>query len=493
MVEPDVAVRQMVCAHADAMQAQIERWLRPFGTATDPILMRGRTGGQSAGELLTFCLGLRASAAPNPISSSGLGAGTALQRVRVNVRSSTDSEQSTLSEADRRDRTQLQSDIQALENDAEALKRLSDMKAIADVGGKVSIEKVQSLVDMESDGALRRLVYSAPDPGSVTVDAEPDTVHALVSIRGLLDSRLERSVCGAKTSISSDQVVRQLRWIRLRRIGRVRLAELMDESDAGTEAAPLAQFAKMERGAAVSLFTMALSRLQNAWVFSSPAHGGQAMMFISALQSKCIEALSDGVTWADVGIFYRSVIRRVDRGANGYAGNVSVIEAPDPAWATDHTLEWVSDLRQKVGEAKSDSRHQARIDTLISQGAAAAKGAEVKAKAAATTTTQQPLSAEAKAAAAAAAADKKRKAEANREKKAAKKAKAAGGAVAPVAAVGAKPPAVAALALDFDLAAETAKLEATMGKDAAGKSPCYFHHTVGRKCRYEAADCKRYH
>jgi hypothetical protein len=249
----------------------------------------------------------------------------------------------------------------------------------------------------------------------------------------------------------------------------------------------LAQFAKMERGAAVSLFTMALSRLQNAWVFSSPAHGGQAMMFISALQSKCIEALSDGVSWADVGIFYRSVIRRVDRGANGYAGNVSVIEAPDPSWATDHTLEWVSDLRQKVGEAKSDSRHQARIDTLISQGAAAAKGAEVKAKAAATTITQQPLSAEAKAA----AADKKRKADANRDKKAAKKAKAAGGAVAPVAA--AKPPANAALALDFDLVAETAKLEATMGKDAAGKSPCYFHHTAGKKCRYEAADCKRYH
>ena len=65
--------------------------------------------------------------------------------------------------------------------------------------------------------------------------------------------------------------------------------------------------------------------------------------------------------------------------------------------------------------------------------------------------------------------------------------------MAPVAAGGAKPPAIAALALDFDLAAETAKLEATMGKDGDGKSPCYFHHTPGRKCRYEAADCKRYH
>ena len=66
----------------------------------------------SVGEVSTFCLGLRASAAPNPVSSSGFAAGVALQRVRVNVRSSTDSEQSTLSEADRRDRTQLQSDIQ---------------------------------------------------------------------------------------------------------------------------------------------------------------------------------------------------------------------------------------------------------------------------------------------------------------------------------------------------------------------------------------------
>jgi hypothetical protein len=211
------------------------------------------------------------------------------------------------------------------------------------------------------------------------------------------------------------------------------------------------------------------------------------MMFISALQSKCIEALSDGVSWADVGIFYRAVIRRVDRGANGFAGNVSVVEAPDPSWVTDHTLEWVSDLRQKVGEAKSDAKHQARIDTLISQGAAAAKGAEVKAKATATTTTQQPTTADAKT-----AAEKKRKADANREKKAAKKAKnTQAGAVAPVAATTSS--ANAALGLDFDLAAETAKPEAKMGKDASGKSPCYFHHTTGKKCKYEADQCKRYH
>ena len=106
---------------------------------------------------------------------------------------------------------------------------------------------------------------------------------------------MERSVCGAKTSISSDQVIRQLRWVRLRRIGRVRLAELMDESDSGTEALPLAQFAKMDMEKAVSLFTLALNRLQNALVFSAPAHSGQAMMFVSALQTKCLAALSDGV------------------------------------------------------------------------------------------------------------------------------------------------------------------------------------------------------
>ena len=59
--------------------------------------------------------------------------------------------------------------------------------------------------------------------------------------------------------------------------------------------------------------------------------------------------------------------------------------------------------------------------------------------------------------------------------------------------VAAPAPAAAALGLDFDMAAETAKLEAKMGKDADGKSPCYFHHTPGKKCKFEAKDCKRYH
>ena len=60
----------------------------------------------------------------------------------------------------------------------------------------------------------------------------------------------------------------------------------------------------------------------------------------------------------------------------------------------------MSDLRQKVGEAKSDAKHQSRIDSLISQGAAAAKGSDAKAKAKETAATQQPMTPEEKAAAA---------------------------------------------------------------------------------------------
>ena len=97
----------------------------------------------------------------------------------------------------------------------------------------------------------------------------------------------------------------------------------------------------------------------------------------------------------------------------------------------------------------------------------------------------------------AAAAEKKRKADSNRDKKKAKQAKKAaasvGGGAPPAAAAQGGAAANASLGLDFDPTAETAKLEATMGKDSAGKSPCYFHHTAGKKCRYEAADCKRYH
>lgn len=152
-------------------------------------------------------------------------------------------------------------------------------------------------------------------------------------------------------------------------------------------------------------------------------------------------------------------------------------------WVTDHTLEWVSDLRQKVGEAKSDTKHQARIDALISQGAAAAV------KATATAQTQQPKDANAEE-----AAEKKRKVDADREKKAAKKTKKLADAGAVVLDAEAASSANAALGLDFNIQAETAKLEAKMGKkDASGKSPCYFHHTPGKKCKYEADQCKRYH
>ena len=152
------------------------------------------------------------------------------------------------------------------------------------------------------------------------------------------------------------------------------------------------------------------------------------------------------MSWADVGIFYRAAIRRVDRGANGFAGAAAVMEAPDPSWVTDHTFEWVSDLRQNASEAKSDTKHDARIEKLLAQSAAAAKGTAgpKDTPTAAAKTQQQPS----------AAAGKKRK-------RGAKKPNTNGGAPpsgGTALVVAAPAPAAAALGLDFDMAAETAKL-----------------------------------
>ena len=76
-------------------------------------------------------------------------------------------------------------------------------------------------------------------------------------------------------------------------------------------------------------------------------------------------------------------------------------------------------------------------------------------------------------------------------KKAAKKAKqqAALGSAGTAGAAGA----AGALGSGVDIIAETKKLEEKMGKDASGKSPCYFHHTPGKKCRFDADKCQRYH
>ena len=69
--------------------------------------------------------------------------------------------------------------------------RLQLMVRSAEAGdGGASLNKV---VASEPEGTLSRLLYSGADISSVTVDAEPSTVHAISMVRGVLNSALSRA------------------------------------------------------------------------------------------------------------------------------------------------------------------------------------------------------------------------------------------------------------------------------------------------------------
>ena len=221
------------------------------------------------------------------------------------------SDSATISEVERRERTQVQSDAVALEDEPASMSRLQAMVRSAEAGdGGAALNKV---VAAEPEGTLSRLLYSGADISSVTVDAEPSTVHAIATVRGVLNAALERAVCGSNAAQPSDRLIRALGAIRLRRLTRVRLCHLLDLDDRGTAISPLAEFAHMSSSDAITNFTMALQRMQTAWVFAAPSHAAQAMMFVSALQRECLKALTAGSTWEEIGNYYGAVIRRADR------------------------------------------------------------------------------------------------------------------------------------------------------------------------------------
>ena len=88
--------------------------------------------------------------------------------------------------------------------------RLQAMVRSAEAGdGGAALNKV---VAAEPEGTLSRLLYIGADISSVTVDAEPSTVHAIATVRGVLNAALERAVCGSNATQPSDKLITRAQY-----------------------------------------------------------------------------------------------------------------------------------------------------------------------------------------------------------------------------------------------------------------------------------------
>ena len=149
-----------------------------MGAAADPVLLAGLPAGQSAGDLLQTCLGMLQQANAATVTES---AAVARPPLRVTVRS--DQGGDTLSELEKRERSAVQADVSALELDASAVAKLSQWSQWAAAGTEALVEQLSDAVSTEPAGALKRLVLSSTEVSSVTVEAQPETVQLLSSVR----------------------------------------------------------------------------------------------------------------------------------------------------------------------------------------------------------------------------------------------------------------------------------------------------------------------
>ena len=468
--------RAVIGSHERTRAGAIERWLKKAGPAADPALLAG-AGGLSAGDLLSLCLDCVQAASSNAASASAIAASPATERrVRVTVRSDHGGE--TVSEMEQQERSAVQADISALESDAAACAKLHAWAQLAAADSEHARDRLRQEVEVEPAGALQRLISGSVQINSVTVDAEPEHVQQLSAVPGVLDMSLLRAVFGPRAASLGDIVLRAVRAVRTHKFGRVRLPHLLERQDSGTEADPLAAFSKISQEEAQRLLAEALQRFQAAWAFSDPAHTGQVIQFVTALQQQLFGAIEKGVSWPSLSRFYASVMRRVDRRAGSVIGGTMVLhDPPQAAWCQDAALQWVVDLNEAKSVASAKRELRSELDGVTEQ---LKKAREESAKALQAASARAALSSGQRQTGEKLSKTAKKKAAAEKRKAESEAKEVKGQQLQP------PPPKKKKLQ---EMAKE---LREELG-DKDGRPPCWFFHRGDDGCRFPAGQCRMGH
>ena len=334
-VIPWVAPSSRVAALAkypSLARAELERWLKAQGPRADPALLRGAAGAAlcSASDLLSTCVvfGEGAHAVANPTNpSGGVGLGNGVSPFLITAPDTSGSE------AEQRERTALREDAVLLIGDPAARARLTAMaKTMA-----LDPPLLWKTASEEASEPLKRLLFSGDEvrqalAGQVAPDLESD----LSCVRGALDRRLERAVLFSEADTISSRASAALRWVRLGRLGKVRLLHLLDLDDTSTDDDPLLGL-KNAAGNGLATLGRAFSRLGLAWSMAWPPHSSMAISFLSRLLEKITELRQEmAVPWTVISTYYRSLFKKVDSGARRFA-----IREEHQQFRTAPSLDWV--------------------------------------------------------------------------------------------------------------------------------------------------------
>lgn len=342
---------------------------------------------------------------------------------------------------------------------------------------------------------LQRLLLTGEELEKALANQVPqETFSHLRDCRASMNRHIDKQF--TEGSEEPEEGVKQNnRAVRVGVMRNVRLLRYVGKEDEGTVASPLVSFAQYPRAEALQLFGSAVRKMQRAWLYVQPNDAADVMTFCDALHEFVEKRINEGVSWVDMGAWYRAVIAKVDQVSNEYARSTRADRMrgkPLAEWVTSITTTYaktLSERRQEVvatqaaDKAATDLR--SRIDA-IHQGMSEASAAS----ASAAKTAQ-----EAKRSAADAAKAAKEKPGISKKDKQALKAEALRDAAAkrkggdpPVDTVDKKPrPGDTPGTWDGrSRAKQEAHLLETLGMHE-GKKPCLFFHTPGRTCTKGAA------
>ena len=357
----DSAKVSTVLKHESLALSEVEAWLTGFGSAASPEALASAVSKPASAEgLLMVCrkLEVASSAAKRAAEKPTNGSEKAYLQQPPDL---------TGTEAELRERTALRDDGERLSADEKARTRLAALANAA----PGDVEALFQLAKEEPSEFLQRILFAGADVRKAVSSCVSPLIQTQIdSVRGALDRRCERAVLtSAEVEVASADTLRAIHFVRLGRIGRVRLLALAALSDSSSDEDPLGGFSA--RSDAEEKFRAGMSRLALAWQIAWPPHAGLVALFCDRLATFIIGKRAAGASWAQLSEYYRCLMLKVDAGAKSFAlreSHSTFRTAPSIDWI-EGRYEYVSVLKDATLRGYMQQVRQSLLDVVSSQSA----------------------------------------------------------------------------------------------------------------------------
>ena len=292
------------------------------------------------------------------------------------------------SEHERRERIRLRFDADAVQSDASLVVSLNQLDLLT---SSETASALHAAVGKLTSTSLERLITTGADIEKALAGMEPGFVLKVARVRNAIERRIERAIC--RTDEASERVIKAMRCVRVGDLSQLKLLNLVDLDDSGTDADPLAGFRSLSAGNATRVLGSVTERMTRVILIDTPEHAPAAHDFIGELRDSITTAIADGVSWSDASTYYRAMVRKASQSARLYAlgersvrgatFDISYIETPSKASKAFEDAR--TDARVAAAACKALSRHRVlhigevpkrKLDELLSESVSSGSAIE---------------------------------------------------------------------------------------------------------------------